>query len=85
MATYVVRVSDDEQGYADEWVFGTFRTRETAQAFADRVSRRIRSDGIRADVDRVMPPRLRFLAEAGWFDEPEPVLPNPYAHDGRAR
>lgn len=43
MATYVVRVSDDEQGYADEWVFGTFRSRRTAEAFAARVNRHVQS------------------------------------------
>lgn len=83
MATYVVRVHDDDQGYADEWIFGGFRTREAAEAFAEKVERRVKDDGVHASVDRVMPPRLRDLQENGWFDEPEPVGPNLYMNDHR--
>lgn len=80
---YVVRVSDDEQGFADEYVFGPFRNRQNAQRFADRVNRRIQApDTIRAGVDYVMKPRLGELEVAGWFDAPEPEE-NPYELGGK--
>jgi hypothetical protein len=68
---YIVRVTDEEQGYADERVMGGFRTLTAARAFADRVSARIQNpDQFSVYVNRVMPPRLGPLEDEGWFEDP---------------
>lgn len=77
MATYVVRVCDDNEGYADETVMGGFRTREAAEEFADKVRRRIKTDEIGVNVNLVLPPRVGTLRAEGWFDERDNST-NPY-------
>jgi len=68
MATYIVRVSDEEQGYADEWIVGGFRTRAKAEEFAARVEKRIINPDLGVHVNRVNEPRMEWLRSEGLFE-----------------
>lgn len=69
VSSYIVRLVDTDQGYADEEVYGAFRTLETAEAFAERVEQQIKNpDEIRVIVNRVQAPRIKDI-DAGWFEE----------------
>ena len=72
MSGYFVRVAGHEFEHGtDDLLLGPFRTYESAERFAGKVTARVKDPQVYASVNVLTPPTIRAVREAGFLMAPD--------------